>query len=333
MFAWSRLWVKLVSALYGAAAMAFLVYAVHTGAVSTTLASVIMSALFGLTAAFSWLSWSTTYLGETLGNARRVYALVDLPPEESEERRETALQATPVRPPAPLAAPAGGAPAYPEDIVFADFAMAYRRGMPRVLNGLSLVVPAGKHVGIIGRTGAGKSSVMQSLLRMVYVEAGDVRVGSRSIYELAIDDLRQRFGVVPQQPYLFAGALRNNLDRFDAFDDAALSRALALVGLPLPLTMPLTEGGANLSVGERQLVCLARVLLTGKRYVLMDEPTSSIDVVSDARIQRLLAEHLAGLTVLTIAHRLDTLRGYDLVYELEAGVLKRSGPPSAFLST
>jgi ABC-type multidrug transport system fused ATPase/permease subunit len=209
--------------------------------------------------------------------------------------------------------------------------MAYRRGMPRVLDGLSLRVPAGARVGLIGRTGAGKSSVLQALLRMVYVEGGDVRIGARSIYDLDVAELRQRFGVVPQQPYLFAGALRANLDRFGHYDDAAVLRALDLVGLPLPLATPVTEGGANLSVGERQLVCLARVLLTGKRYILMDEPTSSIDVVSDARIQRLLAERLSGLTVLTVAHRLETLRDYDLVYELEAGALKRVGPPGDFL--
>jgi ABC-type multidrug transport system fused ATPase/permease subunit len=129
---------------------------------------------------------------------------------------------------------------------------------------------------------------------------------------------------------LFAGNVRANLDRGAHTSDAKLTEALQAVGLNLGLDHRIEEGGRNLSIGERQLLCLARILLAGKRFIIMDEPTASVDSETDAKIQNLLAGAFSGKTVITIAHRLDTLRRYDRIIEIENGRLKREGPATAF---
>ena len=161
--------------------------------------------------------------------------------------------------------------------MFDHFTMSYREDTPAILNDLNLTIPQGKKVGIIGRTGAGKSSIMQSLFRMVYHQAGDIRIGGDSIYGISVSSLRQHFGVVPQDPYLFMGTIRFNLqgDKQGVSDDN-MRAALATVGLDLDLDAKVSEGGKDYSVGERQLLCLARLVLLDKQYILMDEPTSSL---------------------------------------------------------
>jgi ABC-type multidrug transport system fused ATPase/permease subunit len=166
---------------------------------------------------------------------------------------------------------------------------------------------------------------------MVHVRAGDIRIDGYSIFDEDQRELRRRFGVVPQSPYLFAGTLRSNLDRTGeiarARGEAALEAALEAVGLKLSLDLPIAEGGQNLSLGERQLVCLARVIAAGKKIVLMDEPTSGLDPETDARVNRVLRGALGDATVITIAHRLESLSSYDRVIELSAGRKVWEGPP------
>lgn len=320
--AYARLWVRILSAGYGFVVVLFLALAVGAGRIGLPLAAVIMSAMFALTASFGWLSWCLTYMTETLGNARRVFALTDLPLETDIERAAGLAVAKKV----------DGTPVLGGDIVFHDYRMCYRPGLGEVLKGLSLTIPAGKRVGVIGRTGAGKSSLVQALFRMVHVTGGDVTIGGQSIYGLDVDHVRDAFGVVPQDPYLFAGTIATNLDRSGIHDPVRLAEALKTVGLNMPLATKIAEGGRNLSVGERQLICLTRILLDRKSYILMDEPTSSVDQATDAIVQGLLATAFRDRTVVTIAHRLETLRSYDMILELGAGQLLRSGPPELFLS-
>ena len=166
---------------------------------------------------------------------------------------------------------------------------------------------------------------------MVHHRRGDIRIGDSSIFDMEINCLRAHFGVVPQDPYLFAGTIRFNLQGdLDASDDA-LRDVLRRVGLSVNLDATVLEGGKDYSVGERQLLCIARVLLLDKQFVLMDEPTSSLDRKTDDLIQRLLKTELASRTVITIAHRLESLENYDLVIEMADGRLVQQGPPAVLI--
>jgi ABC-type multidrug transport system fused ATPase/permease subunit len=239
-------------------------------------------------------------------HVRRVFEFVDLPPEQAEEGR-----------------PVAGRSAWrlPErgEIVFVDYTMSYRKDTPAILKKLNLTIPLGSKTALVGRTGSGKTSVIQALMRMVYVREGDIRIEGRSIFELDVRDFRKVFGVVPQSPYLFAGTIRSNLDRLGTLGDQVLEAAIQAVGLNFKLDHPVSEGGQNLSLGERQLVCLARVIASDRKIVLMDEPTSGLDPETDARIHLILRTALKDKTVLTIAHRRESLGSYDRIVEMRAG--------------
>ncbi|MFD4636179.1 ATP-binding cassette domain-containing protein [Lentzea sp. NPDC058436] len=219
--------------------------------------------------------------------------------------------------------PSGGAPApdgWPRtgDVRFEEVTLRYAPGRPPALDDVSFHAPAGEKVGIVGRTGSGKSTTFAALMRFVECSAGRILVDGVDIASLRLRDLRAAIAVVPQDPVLLPGTLRDNLDPFRDHDDAATLSALEKVGLKLPgLDHPAAD--AHLSAGERQLFCLARALLHRTRIVLIDEATSNLDAETDARVQRVLDAELAGATVLCIAHRRDTLLGADRVVTLDAG--------------
>lgn len=315
LMAWGMLCMGLISAVYAIVVYGFLVYGLHAGLITTTLAAVIITAVFNLNSLFFNLAWDMSFLGETASHARRVFFMIDLPNETAEESK-----ALPVRPIVTDAELTG-------DIVFDDYAMSYRPGLPRILDGLSLVIPAGKKVGIVGRTGAGKSSLMQALFRMVHHQAGDIRIGDQSLFEVDVNCVRSHFGVVPQDPYLFMGDIRFNLKGDLDVSDEDMKAVLNTVGLDVSLDARVLEGGRDFSVGERQLLCIARLILLDKNIILMDEPTSALDRKTDETIQRLMRTVLAEKTVITIAHRLESLERYDLILEMKDGRLLRQGTP------
>lgn len=316
---WGQLWMGMISAAYAVVVYAFLVYGIHADLITTTLAAVIITAVFNLNNVFFGLAWDMSFMGETASHARRAFFMIDLPNETTEESR-----ALPVKPMLKDVELKG-------DIEFDNYAMSYRHDLPRILNGLSVVIPEGKKVGIVGRTGAGKSSLMQALFRMVYHQAGDIRIGGQSIFGVDINSLRSQFGVVPQDPYLFAGTIRFNLKGDLDVSDAELLSVLDTVGLTVDLDAKVLEGGKDYSVGERQLLCIARLILLEKRYILMDEPTSALDRKTDEMIQRLMHTVLADKTVITIAHRLESLERYDLILEMGEGRLLRQGTPTELI--
>ncbi|MFT7245557.1 MAG: ABC-type multidrug transport system fused ATPase/permease subunit, partial [Candidatus Azotimanducaceae bacterium] len=320
LLAWGMLWMGLISALYATVVYGFLVYGLHSGLLTATLAAVVITAVFNLNNIFFGLAWDMSFLGETASHARRAFFMIDLPHETTQESKlvkpnESAVQRLPEG-------------KLTGDIVFDHYSMSYRENTPLILHNLSLTLPAGKKIGVIGRTGAGKSSLMQALFRMVYHQKGDIRIGEDSIFGISVSSLRRHFGVVPQDPYLFMGTIRFNLagDSQQVTDEKMLA-ALDTVGLKLDLDARVAEGGKDYSVGERQLLCLARLVLLDKQFILMDEPTSSLDRRTDENIQRLLNTVLAKKTVITIAHRLESLEGYDLIIEMSDGKLHRQGPP------
>jgi ABC-type multidrug transport system fused ATPase/permease subunit len=268
-----------------------------------------------------------------LGSARRVFTLVDLPAEVDCERAG--------RRPAAAAAAAAAATAAPvpgeltagkaQPLRFVDFSMSYRPGGREALHGVELTLPPGRRVGLVGRTGSGKSSLIQALLRMVHVTRGDILVGERSIYELDLEQWRALFAIVPQSPHLFAGTVRGNLDRLGLFGDDLLRLALGRVGLSFEPEMTIAPGGANLSLGERQLLCMARALLVQRPFLILDEPTSAMDNLTDARVQAALREVSRDVTVLTIAHRLETIASYDLIVEMSDGRVASVTAKDSFL--
>jgi ABC-type multidrug transport system fused ATPase/permease subunit len=309
------LWMGLISAFYATVVYSFIVYGLHTGALSFTLAAVVITAVFNLNNVFFGLAWDMSFLGETASHARRAFFMIDLPHETTEESKVHTVSSDAVGS-APLSQLNG-------DITFEQYTMSYREETAKILNDLSLTIPQGKKVGIVGRTGAGKSSLMQALFRMVYHHSGDIRIGNHSIFDLDVNALRRHFGVVPQDPYLFMGTIRFNLmGELCNLSDEILKDALDTVGLDVDLDAKVLEGGKDYSVGERQLLCLARLVLLDKQYILMDEPTSSLDRKTDEQMQRLLTTVLKDKTVITIAHRLESLEHYDLIIEMEWSPIK-----------
>jgi ATP-binding cassette subfamily C (CFTR/MRP) protein 1 len=217
-------------------------------------------------------------------------------------------------------------------IEFVDLQLRYRPELPLALSGLSLRVEGGQRAGIVGRTGAGKSSLILALLRLVEPSGGAVRIDGVDLSTLGLARLRKAVAVIPQDPTLHKGSVRHNLDPFAAHSEEALRTALERTALPVSmLGAEVEKGGANLSSGERQLLCFARALLQHRSILVLDEATSNLDAESDVRIQALLRREFAATTTLTIAHRLQTIIDYDLVLVLARGALVEHGPPLELL--
>jgi len=250
-------------------------------------------------------------------------------------RLEKSQAATPAS--APAVAPP---PDWPTDgaVEFQNVSLRYREGLDLVLRGVNLSVPGGSRVGVVGRTGAGKSSLMIALLRLVEVASGAIRIDGVEVATLGLEAVRRAVTIIPQDPVMFSGTLRFNVDPFGEHGDAEIWAALEAAHLKAFVTdfegglhARISEYGENLSAGQRQLVCLARALLRKPRLLLLDEASSSLDVESDLLLQATLRRSFRRCTVLTIAHRLSTIADYDRICVMDAGAVADFDTPEALL--
>lgn len=219
-------------------------------------------------------------------------------------------------------------------VEFRNYSVRYRPGLELVLKNVTVHVQGGEKVGIVGRTGAGKSSMTLCLFRILEAAEGEIVIDGLNVAHIGLHDLRSQLTIIPQDPILFSGTLRMNLDPFGRYSEEDIWRALELSHLntfvssqPAGLDFQCAEGGDNLSVGQRQLVCLARALLRKSRVLVLDEATAAIDLETDDLIQGTIRTQFEDCTVLTIAHRLNTIMDYNRVLVLDKGVVAEFDSP------
>ncbi|KAM6180104.1 ATP-binding cassette sub-family C member 4 isoform 2-T2 [Erethizon dorsatum] len=222
-------------------------------------------------------------------------------------------------------------------IIFDNVNFTYSLDGPVVLKHLTALIKSTEKVGIVGRTGAGKSSLISALFRLSEPE-GKIWIDKILTTEIGLHDLRKKMSIIPQEPVLFTGTMRKNLDPFNEHTDEELWNALeevqlkeAIEDLPGKMDTELAESGSNFSVGQRQLVCLARAILKKNRILIIDEATANVDPRTDELIQKKIREKFAQCTVLTIAHRLNTIIDSDRIMVLDSGRLKEYDEPYILL--
>ncbi|NXT66261.1 MRP1 protein, partial [Chaetops frenatus] len=229
---------------------------------------------------------------------------------------------------------------WPEEgkVEFRGYGLRYREDLDLVLKNINVTINGGEKIGIVGRTGAGKSSLTLGLFRINEAAEGEIIIDGINIAKIGLHDLRFRITIIPQDPILFSGSLRMNLDPFDQHSDEDIWRSLELAhlknfvsSLPDKLNHECAEGGENLSVGQRQLVCLARALLRKSKILVLDEATAAVDLETDKLIQSTIKSQFEECTVLTIAHRLNTIMDYTRVLVLERGEVVECGTPDQLL--
>ncbi|KAL8468613.1 hypothetical protein ACS0TY_031708 [Phlomoides rotata] len=260
----------------------------------------------------------------SLNSVERVGTYVDLPSEAPDVVEGN-------RPP----------PGWPDagSVKFEDVYLRYRPGLPPVLRGLSFTIHPYRKVGIVGRTGAGKSSMINALFRIVELERGRISIDGYDVAKFGLTDLRKVLSIIPQSPVLFSGTVRFNLDPFGEHNDVDLWEALERAHLKdvirrssLGLEAEVLEGGENFSVGQRQLLSLARALLRRSKILVLDEATAAVDVRTDALIQKTIREEFKSCTMLTIAHRLNTIIDSDQILVLDSGQVVEYDTPEKLLA-
>ncbi|KAI4966662.1 hypothetical protein ZWY2020_037667 [Hordeum vulgare] len=270
-----------------------------------------------------WAVWMSCFIENKMVSVERIKQFVNIPCE-AEWRIKDCL---------PVANwPTRG------DIEVIDLKVRYRHNTPLVLKGITLSIHGGEKIGVVGRTGSGKSTLIQALFRIVEPSEGKIIIDGVDICTLGLHDLRSRFGIIPQEPVLFEGTIRSNIDPLEEYSDVEIWQALdrcqlkeAVTLKPEKLDASVVDNGENWSVGQRQLLCLGRVMLKHSKILFMDEATASVDSQTDAVIQRIIREDFAECTIISIAHRIPTVMDCDRVLVIDAGLAKEFDRPAALI--
>lgn len=278
-----------------------------------------------LTASLNWLVRMSSDLETNIVAVERVREY-----NHTDKEAEWTVQ-SPAPPPDPW--PSAGC------IQIKNFGLRYRQDLDMAIHDVSISITGGEKVGIVGRTGAGKSSLTIGLFRIIEAAEGQILIDGVDISQLGLHQLRSRITIIPQDPVLFSGSLRMNLDPFDTYSDEEVWRALEfshlkafVSGLPGKLEHECSEGGENLSVGQRQLLCLARALLRKTKILVLDEATAAVDMETDHLIQSTIRSQFEECTVLTIAHRLNTIMDYTRVLVLDKGEMAEFDSPDKLIA-
>lgn len=212
-----------------------------------------------------------------------------------------------------------------------DLVGTYAPDLPPVLKGLTFSVNSHEKIGIVGRTGAGKTSLTMALFRLLEAQSGTIRIDGVDLSEIKLHHIRSRLAIIPQDPVLFSGTLRSNLDLSNRYTSAELFRFLELVHVVpdifTDLSSPISQGGLNLSQGQRQLICFARALVRRPKVLVLDEATSAVDSATDSLIQQSIREETDGSTLLVVAHRLRTVADFDRILVLRDGEVAEYDTP------
>uniref|UniRef100_A0A8D3EC86 ABC-type glutathione-S-conjugate transporter n=1 Tax=Scophthalmus maximus TaxID=52904 RepID=A0A8D3EC86_SCOMX len=293
------------------------------GELSPGIVGLAVSHSLQVTGILSWIVRSWTDVENNIVSVERVKEYENTPKEAAWTLEERLL---------PAAWPNTG------NIQFEDYGLQYRKELDWALKDISINIQNREKVGIVGRTGAGKSSLALGIFRVLEAVEGRIFIDGINIAHIGLHDLRSKITIIPQDPVVFSGSLRMNLDPFDTRSDEDLWTALELAHLgsfvselPQKLDHQCCEGGENLSLGQRQLLCLARALLRKTRILVLDEATAALDMKTDQLIQSTIRTQFEDCTVLTIAHRLNTIMDYTRVIVMDRGSIVEMDSPAQLI--
>lgn len=318
--------------ILGSSGLAIL--SLKSGSISAGLVGLSVSYALQVTQSLNWIVRMTVEVETNIVSVERVLEYSKLTPEAPEVIEDN-------RPPS----------SWPErgEVVFKDYSTRYRPELDLVLKNINLAIKANEKIGIVGRTGAGKSSLTLALFRLIEAAGGNIDIDNIDTSAIGLSDLRKKLSIIPQDAQVFEGTIRSNLDPVNVYTDEQLWKALELSHLKThvlkmyserdtedaeikdALDVKLSEGGSNLSVGQRQLMCLARALLVSSPILVLDEATAAVDVETDQVLQETIRTEFKDRTILTIAHRLNTIMDSDRIVVLEQGEVAEFDTPENLL--
>ncbi|KAK5166126.1 ATP-binding cassette glutathione S-conjugate transporter ycf1 [Saxophila tyrrhenica] len=323
---WLAVRLEFIGSVIILAAASFAIISVSTGSgLSAGLVGLAMSYALQITQSLNWIVRQTVEVETNIVSVERVLEYARLPSEAQEVISKH-------RP--PVSWPPKGA------VSFNGYSTRYRPGLDLVLKNINLSIKSHEKIGVVGRTGAGKSSLTLALFRIIEPAQGDVSIDDLSTSSIGLLDLRRRLAIIPQDAALFEGTVRDNLDPGHVHDDTELWSVLDharlrdyVASLNGQLDAEIHEAGSNLSQGQRQLVSLARALLTPSNILVLDEATAAVDVETDAMLQTTLRSNMfKDRTIITIAHRINTILDSDRIVVLDHGEVKEFDSPSELIS-
>lgn len=330
---WLAVRLEFLGSIIILAASGLSIFTLKSSYISAGLVGLSVSYSLQVTQSLNWIVRMTVEVETNIVSVERILEYSRLTPEAPEIIETN-------RP--PLKWPAEG------EIKFDHYYTKYRPELDYVLKDINLKIDPREKIGIVGRTGAGKSSLTLALFRIIESTKGHIEIDDLNTSLIGLADLRHKLSIIPQDSQVFQGTIRSNLDPTDSFTDDQIWRALGLshlkdhvlkmfeekdsdLEISSPLDVPVSEGGSNLSVGQRQLICLARALLVPSHILVLDEATAAVDVETDNILQKTIRAEFKDRTIMTIAHRLNTILDSDRIIVLEKGQIKEFDTPAELL--